>query len=211
MRIRNHPSSDVAFTDAVKAVQEQRHSRDTYARMETQGGFETAITPDLVAFLAVIDTAFLATANSAGQPYAQHRGGPKGFIRLVDQATLGFADYTGNRQYITTGNLRENDKAFLFLMDYALRRRVKLWGQARVVENDAALIESLTSEGYRARAEQAILFRVTAWDSNCAQYIPRKLDADEVALDLDELRTRIRALEVENDRLRAQFARTPQF
>jgi predicted pyridoxine 5'-phosphate oxidase superfamily flavin-nucleotide-binding protein len=201
----------VAFTDAVKAVQEQRHSRDTYARMETQGGFETAITPDLVAFLAVIDTAFLATANSAGQPYAQHRGGPKGFIRLVDQATLGFADYTGNRQYITTGNLRENDKAFLFLMDYALRRRVKLWGQARVVENDAALIESLTSEGYRARAEQAILFRVTAWDSNCAQYIPRKLDADEVALDLDELRTRIRALEVENDRLRAQFARTPQF
>jgi predicted pyridoxine 5'-phosphate oxidase superfamily flavin-nucleotide-binding protein len=207
---RNHPSSDVAFTDAVKTLQEQRHSRDIYARMEAHGGFETAITPNLIAFLAEIDTAFLATANSAGQPYAQHRGCPKGFIRLVDQSTLGFADYTGNRQYITTGNLRQNDKAFLFLMDYAHHRRVKLWGHARVVENDATLIANLLPDGYRARAKQVILFDVTAWDSNCPQRNPRKLNADEVALELGALRTRIRSLEVENDRMRDRLARIAQ-
>lgn len=210
MRTRNNPSSDVAFTDAVKAVQQRRHSRGIYARMESHGGFKTAITPDLVAFLAEIDTAYLATANGAGRPYVQHRGGPKGFIRLVDTVTLGFVDYTGNRQYITTGNLSQNDKAFLFLMDYAHRRRIELWGQARVVENDTALIASLMPERYRARAEQAILFQVAAWDINCPQHIPQKFDADKVALDMDELRTRIRSLEVENDRMRARLTRNLQ-
>lgn len=210
MTNRNHSSSDVAFNDAVKALQERRHSRDIYARMEARGGFETAIGPDLIAFLTEIDTAYLATASSSGQPYAQHRGGPKGFGRSVDRTTLGFADYTGNRQYIATGNLHRNDKAFLFLMDYAHLRRIKLWGRARVFEDDTASIVSLMPDGYRASAEQAILFQVAAWDSNCPQHIPRKLDADEVALDLDELRTRISSLEVENDRLRARLAPTLQ-
>jgi len=118
------PSSDVAFTDAVKAVQARRHSRAAFVRLEACGGFRTGVTPDLAVFLEGVDTAYLATASAAGQPYAQHRGGPKGFIHVLDEATLGFADFAGNRQYVTTGNLSENDRAFLFLMDYAHRRRI---------------------------------------------------------------------------------------
>ena len=122
------------------------------------------------------DSAYLATANSAGQPYIQHRGGPKGFIRVLDDKTLGFADFVGNRQYITTGNLAENDRAFLFLMDYAHRRRVKIWGKARVVENDAELLAKLMPEGYDARPQQPILLTIEAWDVNCPQHIPQKFD-----------------------------------
>ena len=116
---------------------------------------------------------YLATASADGQPYVQHRGGPPGFLRVVDERTLGFADFKGNRQYITTGNLAENGKAFIFIMDYAQRRRVKLWGRARVVEADAALLARLWPEGYEARPEQAILFEIEAWDTNCPQHIPQ--------------------------------------
>ena len=202
-----HPSSDVAFTEAVKAVQTERLSRPAYAKMEARGGFRTEITPDLTAFLAQVDTAYLATTNAAGQPYAQHRGGPKGFIRVVDPATLGFADYTGNRQYVTTGNLRENDRAFLFLMDYAHRRRIKLWGRARVEQGDAALIERLMPPDYPARPEQAILFRVEAWDMNCPQHIPQKFDAADVAATLEGMQQRVAAAEAEAARLRAELTR----
>jgi predicted pyridoxine 5'-phosphate oxidase superfamily flavin-nucleotide-binding protein len=132
------PSSDIAFTASVKSMQARRGSREAYARMEARGGFQTKITPDLVDFLTEVDTAYLATTNSAGQPYVQHRGGPKGFICALDETTLGFVDYAGNRQYITVGNLAENDQAFLFLMDYAHRRRIKIWGRARFVEADPA-------------------------------------------------------------------------
>ena len=138
------PSSDIAFSPTVKALQASRGSRAAYAKMEANDGFRTAIDEELVLFLAEVDTAYLATANASGQPYAQHRGGPKGFIRVVDEHTLGFADFMGNRQYVSTGNLAENDKAFLFLMDYAHRRRVKIWGRAWVVEGDAALTGLLT-------------------------------------------------------------------
>ena len=196
------PSSDIAFSPAVKQVQAARGSRAAYAKVEARGGFRTAITEDLAAFLAEVDTAYLATASAGGQPYAQHRGGPKGFIRVIDEHTLGFADYTGNRQYITTGNLAENGRAFLFLMDYANRRRIKLWGRARVVEGDAALIARLMPEGYRARPEQAILFTVEAWDSNCPQHIPQKFDADDVAVAIARFEQRIEALEAENAALR---------
>ena len=196
------PSSDIAFTPAVKAVQTRRRSRAAYAEREANGGFRTAIDESLVLFLAGVDTAFLATANAAGQPYAQHRGGPKGFIRVVDERTLGFVDYAGNRQYVTTGNLEENPKAFLFLMDYAHRRRIKLWGRARVVEGDEDLTRRLMPEGYRARAEQVILFEVEAWDVNCPQHIPQKLDAAEVARALAERQARIDSLEAENAALR---------
>ena len=199
----NRFSSDVAFTAAVKAVQSRRHSRDAYARLEAQGGFQTAITPDLVAFLAEVDTAYLATSNASGQPYAQHRGGPRGFIRVVDDTTLGFVDYAGNRQYVTTGNLAENDRAFLFLMDYAHRRRIKIWGRARVVEGDPALVRRLMPEGYRARPEQVVLLQVEAWDVNCPQHIPQKLDAGEVAATVQALQERVATLEAENARLRA--------
>jgi predicted pyridoxine 5'-phosphate oxidase superfamily flavin-nucleotide-binding protein len=200
-----HSTSDIAFTPAVKALQAKRGSRAAYARMEARGGFRTAIDETLAGFLAEVDTAYLATASADGQPYAQHRGGPKGFIRVVDDHTIGFADFAGNRQYISTGNLAENPRAFLFLMDYAHRRRVKLWGRARVVEGDAALEAKLMPEGYHARAEQVILFTVEAWDSNCPSHIPLKLDGAEVASAMERLRDRIAALEADNARLRQQL------
>jgi predicted pyridoxine 5'-phosphate oxidase superfamily flavin-nucleotide-binding protein len=202
----NHPSSDIAFTAAVKAVQTRRRSREIYAKVEARGGFRTAITPDLVDFLAGVDTAYLATASADGQPYAQHRGGPKGFIRVVDDHTIGFVDFAGNRQYISTGNLAENDRAFLFLMDYARRRRIKLWGRARVVENDTALQAQLMSEGYSARPEQVILFAIDAWDTNCAQHIPQKFDGGDVAAAISRMQERIAELEAENTKLRQQIS-----
>lgn len=197
------PSSDIAFTPSVKAVQDRKGSRATYAKMEARGGFRTTITPELVAFLAEIDTAYLATASAEGQPYAQHRGGPKGFIRVLDERTLGFADYRGNRQFITAGNLAENDRVFLFLMDYANLRRVKIWGRARIVEDDSGLIGSLMPEGYEARPEQAVLIAVDAWDVNCPQHIPQKLNGTDVADAISRLQARIAALEEENAFLRA--------
>ena len=200
------PSSDVAFTEAVKAVQARRHSRGMFERLEARGGFRTGITPDLAGFLEGVDTAYLATASAAGQPYAQHRGGPKGFIRVLDGATLGFADFAGNRQYVTTGNLSENDRAFLFLMDYAHRRRIKLWGRARAVEGDEALLARVMPQDYPARPEQVILFTVEAWDVNCPQHIPQKPDAAEVADALQGLQSRLDAAEAENARLRAELA-----
>ena len=199
------PASDIAFTPTVKAIQTERGSRAAYAKMEERGGFRTAISDDLVAFLAEVDTAYFATSSASGQPYAQHRGGPKGVLRVVDNHTIGFADYTGNQQYITTGNLVENAKAFLFLMDYAHRRRIKVWGRARVVSNNPALLAQLMPEGYRARPLQVILFEVDAWDSNCPQHIPQKLDAAEVAEAVARLEAQIADLKAENAKLRARL------
>lgn len=199
------PSSDIAFTPRIKAIQAERGSRANYARMEERGGFRTELSEDLTQFLSGVDTAYLATANAAGQPYAQHRGGPKGFIRIVGPKTLAFADYKGNRQFITTGNLAENDKAFLFLMDYAHRRRVKLWGRARV-SDDARIISELMPGDYAAKPEQAILFEVEAWDINCPQHIPQKIDASDVERVVRELQARIAALEEENMALRARHS-----
>lgn len=191
--------SDIVFSPGVKAAQQARGSRAGNAAR----GFRSILTEDLRAFIAGIDTAYLATASAAGQPYAQHRGGPKGFLRVLDDRTIGFADYAGNRQYVTLGNLEENPRAFLFLMDYAQRRRVKLWGRARVVEDDPALLARLMPEGYRARPERAILFAVEAWDANCPQHIPPKLDAADVEAVVGQLQARIAALEAENAALRA--------
>lgn len=200
-----HPPSDVAFTPSVKAEQERRGSRAAYARMERGDGWETRVTPDLAAFLAERDSLYLGTASAAGQPYIQHRGGPPGFVRVLDEHSLGFADYGGNRQYITLGNLAENDRAFLFFMDYELRRRIKVWGRARVVEGDADLLARLAPERSGPRAERAIVFDVEAWDVNCPKHIPQKLDAAAVKAALEERESRIRALEEENRRLRALF------
>ncbi len=200
------PSSDIAFTPAVKALQAERGSRGSYTAMEERGGFRTGITEDLKQFLAQVDTAYLATSNEDGQPYAQHRGGPKGFIRVVDEHTLGFADFAGNRQYVTAGNLAGNDKAFLFLMDYAHRRRIKIWGRARVVRDDPALLTQLMPEAYKARPEQVILFEVVAWDVNCPQHIPQKFDADDVAAALARLEEKIAALQAENTGLKRALA-----
>lgn len=194
-------SSDIAFTPAVKAIQTDRGSRAAYAKMEARGGFRTDVDETLIAFLAQVDTAYLASANASGQPYAQHRGGPKGFIRVLGPRTLGWADYEGNRQYISTGNLAENDKAFLFLMDYAHKRRIKLWGRARV-SDEPATIAQLMPAGYRAQGEQAMLFEIDAWDVNCPQHIPQKIDIADVESALAGLHARIAELEAENASLR---------
>lgn len=198
------PSSNIAFLPTIKAIQVERGSRDAYAKIEARGGFRTTITEDLADLLAGIDTAYLATANTQGQPYAQHRSGPKGFLRVIDDRTIGFADYTGNRQYISTGNLAENDKAFLFLMDYAQRRRIKIWGRARVT-SDAATIANFMPEGYRARPERAILFEIEAWDVNCPQHIPQRIAAADVQTTVDRLHARIAELETENAAMRERL------
>lgn len=199
-------ASDIAFTPAVKAIQARRGSRAAYARMEERAGWSTTITPDLAAFIASQTSAFLGTANAAGQPYVQHRGGPPGFLRVQDERTIAFAEYLGNRQFITQGNLAENPKAHLFLIDYATRRRVKLWGTARVVD-DPALVECLLMPDGKAASEQAIVFRVSAWDANCPRHIPRRLDEADVAATLAARDRRIAELEAEiarRDRLPVQ-------
>lgn len=200
----SHPtySSDVAFTPSVKTVQSRKGSRNTYERVEANGGWRTRLTPDLAAFVEAQTSVFLGTASRDGQPYIQHRGGPAGFLKVLDDTTIGFADYTGNRQYITTGNLAENARAYLFLIDYAHRRRVKIWGTARVVEDDPELVGRLMPDAYRARGEQAILFSVSAWDMNCPQHIPQRFEAADVAAALSERDRRIAALEAEIAMLR---------
>src|SRR3954453_6630767 len=198
--------SDVAFTPAVKAIQEQNGSRESYARMEMGRGWRTTVTPDLAAFLADLDMFYLGTANSHGQPYIQYRGGPPGFLKVINDHTLGFADFGGNQQYVTLGNLSENPRAFLFLMDYAHSRRIKVWGNARVVEGDVALLEMLRDRDYPGEAERAILFVIEAWDVNCPQHIHRRFSERQVAPVIEGLKARIAELEAEVARLQS----TPQ-
>lgn len=196
-------ASDVAFTPSVKAIQSRKGSRSTYARMESQSGWATAISDALAEFIAGQTSVFLATANTQGQPYIQHRGGPPGFLQVLDEHTIGFANFNGNRQFISWGNLAENPKAHLFLIDYTTRQRVKLWGTARVVEDDKELIERLMPANYRAKSEQAILFTVNAWDANCPQHIPQRLEASDVAQALQGRDQKIAELEAEIRRLKA--------
>ena len=199
-------NSDIVFTPAARRAQAERGSARAYEK-RIAAGFPDRVTDDLAAFIAELDTAFLATVSTAGAPYIQHRGGPKGFIKVLDDKTLGFADYAGNRQYITISNLTDNDRAYLFLLDFARRRRIKLWGRARVVEDDPALLARLADPGYRARPERAILFTVEAWDVNCSQHITARFTEDEVAQATAPLLQRIAALEAENAQLRAAASR----
>ena len=195
--------SDVAFTPAVKAIQSRKGSRSAYARMEQGRGWQTEVTPDLRVWLANLNSFYLATANAQGQPYIQHRGGPAGFLKVLDAHTLAFADFKGNRQYISSGNLAENPLAFLFTMDYARRQRIKLWGRARVVEHDEALLQRLADPGYEAQPEQAVVFELSAWDANCPQHIPQKFDGADVEQALRTRDARIQSLEQELAQLRA--------
>jgi uncharacterized protein len=208
MSDRHTYSSDVAFTPAVKAIQTRKGSRAGYAEVEQNGGWRTEIDERLAAFLANTNSFYMATATADGQPYIQHRGGPKGFIKVLDKHTIAFADYSGNRQFLTQGNLSENNKAHIFIMDYAHRRRVKIWGEARVIEDDPALTQSLMPKGYRARPEQVIVFKISAWDTNCPQHIPQKFDAADVAQAMSEAAAKIAALEAEIARLKAEAATT---
>lgn len=189
--------SDVAFTPAVKAQQERLGSRHGYARMEEKGGWSDQITPDLEEFLARRDSFYFGTANADGQPYIQHRGGFPGFLKVVDERTLAFADYSGNRQYISVGNLTENDKAFIFLMDYPNQRRIKIWGRARFVEDDEALLDRLLDPEYRGRPERAIVFEVEAWDVNCPQHIRQRFTEEDIAPVLEKAKARIQELEAQ--------------
>ncbi|MDX1709669.1 MAG: pyridoxamine 5'-phosphate oxidase family protein [Rhodovibrionaceae bacterium] len=197
-------SSDIAFTPTVKALQAERGSRRAYARLEEKGGWATTITDELAEFLAEADSVYLASANGEGQPYIQHRGGPPGFLRVLDERTLGFADFTGNRQYISTGNFSDNPKAFLFVMDYMNRRRVKIWGTAKVVATDEALMRALALPDYDARVEQAIVFTVAAWDVNCPKHIPVKIPAELVARTTAAYEARIAELEAQVAELKGE-------
>jgi hypothetical protein len=190
-------SSDVAFTPAVKAIQARKGSRAAYLHVEARGGWRTEVDGNLAAFLSEANSLYFASASADGRPYIQHRGGPKGFVKVLDRNTLAFADYSGNRQYITQGNLSENPRAYIFLTDYAHRRRMKIWGEARVVDDDPALLQSLMPQGYKAHPEQVILFRISAWDTNCPQHIPQKFDAADVAAALASRDARIAELEAE--------------
>lgn len=194
-------ASDVAFSDSVKAVQARLGSRAGYAKMEQGKGWATAITPELAAFIGAQTSAFLASASAAGQPYLQHRGGPPGFLQVLDPTTTGFADLRGNRQYITAGNLAENPRVLLFLIDYAHQQRVKLWGEARVVDDDPALLARLAAAAPDGRAERAIVITVSAWDANCPQHIPQRFEAADVEAALAARDRRIAELEARLARL----------
>ncbi len=205
----DHASScDVAFSPTVRAVQALKGSRDAYAKLEARGGWATRITPELAGFISAQRSVFLATASADGQPYIQHRGGPPGFLRVVDETTIAFVDFSGNRQYISTGNLVDNPKAQLFLIDYASQRRVKIWGEARIVMDDAELIERLRSPDYKARPEQALIFKVRAWDANCPQHIPQRFEAGDVARILAARDAEIEALRADVARLQTALAAT---
>ena len=198
-------ASDVAFTPAVKSIQTRKGSREGYAHAE-QRGWRTEVDENLAAFLADANSFYFATASGDGQPYIQHRGGPKGFLKVLDKQTLAFTDYAGNRQYITQGNLSENPKAYIFVMDYAHRRRVKIWGEARVVDDDPALLAKLMPEGYKARGERVIVMTVRAWDVNCPKHIPQRFEAADVAAALQERDERIQQLEAQVAELKREAA-----
>ncbi len=190
-----HSTSDIAFTPAVKRVQERKGSRKGYAKMEEKGGWRDTITEDLARFIDRRDSFYLGTASADGQPYIQHRGGKPGFLKVLDERTLAFADFKGNRQYITTGNLAENDKAYIFLMDYPNRRRIKIWGRARVIDDDAEILARLADPDYEGVPEQAVVFEVAAWDVNCPQHITPRFTEQEVAEIVAPLKRRIIDLE----------------
>lgn len=187
--------SDVAFTDSVKAIQTAKGSREAYAKVERGRGWQTTITPELRQFVSQLDMFYLGTANSQGQPYIQYRGGAPGFLKVLDEQTLGFADFKGNRQYITLGNLAENPKAFIFLMDYASSRRIKMWGTAHVVENNPDILQRLRDPEYPGQVERAIVFSVEAWDVNCPQHIHQRFSRRQIAPVIEQLQEKIREYE----------------
>jgi hypothetical protein len=197
--------SDIAFTPSVKTEQEKRGSRDGYLKMVAKRDWRDTVSDDLKTFIAERDSFYLATSSKDGQPYIQHRGGPKGFLRVLDENTLAFADYSGNKQYISVGNLAENDRAHIFLMDYANRRRIKIWGTAKIVEDDAELLARLMPDGYKARPERVFVFTITAWDVNCPQHIVPRYDEELVRQVTDKLTRRVAELEAENERLSQQL------
>ena len=200
------PISDIAFTPSVKGAQQKRGSRAAYAKMEQRGGWHDVITPALEEFIAEREFFYLGTANAEGQPYIQHRGGPKGFLKVLDEKTLAMADYAGNAQYISVGNLAENDKAFIFLMDYPNQHRIKIWGTAEFIENDPALLDRVIDRDYQARPQRVFVFHLEAWDVNCTQHIQQRFTVEEMQPIIQRLHDRIGELEAHNAKLASQLA-----
>ena len=199
------PISDIAFTPSVKAAQQERGSRAAYAKMERRGGWHDVITPELEEFIAERESFYLGTASAEGQPYIQHRGGPKGFLKVLDEKTLAMADYAGNAQYISIGNLAENDKAFIFLMDYPHQSRIKIWGTAEFIENDPALLDRVIDRDYQARPQRVFVFHLKAWDVNCTQHIQQRFTVEETQSIIQRLHDRIGELEAHNAKLESQL------
>ncbi|MEM7019123.1 MAG: pyridoxamine 5'-phosphate oxidase family protein [Pseudomonadota bacterium] len=197
---------DIAFSNTVKAIQARKGSRDVYVNMAQRGNWSNEINDELRAFIGQQQSIYLGTVGSNGQPYIQHRGGPPGFLQVLDNRTIAFADFKGNRQYISQGNLQDNPKAFLFLMDYSIPRRLKIWGEARVIEDDKALIQQLMPAGYRAKPEQVILFTVNLWDFNCRQHISLRFDKANVNQAIETRDRRIQELEATIAQLKKQRA-----
>lgn len=202
MATRLQYTSDIAFTPTVKAIQARKGSRQGYARMEQGGSWESSISTELQKFIASQTSFYMATVNADGQPYIQHRGGPAGFLRVLDERTLAFVDFSGNKQFISQGNLSENPKIHLFLMDYARRQRIKIWGEAKVIEAATDLLAKLMPADYQAKPEQVVLVTVAAWDANCPQHIPVRWNAGDVEEALKAKDQRIRELEASLARLR---------
>lgn len=192
--MRQFPSN-VAYTPAVKSIQKRKGSRASYARVEQGEGWQTEVTPELAGVLSEMDMFYLGTANAEGQPYIQYRGGSPGFLKVLDEKTLAFADFGGNRQYITLGNLSENPRAFLFLMDYSNSQRVKVWGTARIVEDDAELLNQVRDPNYPGKVERTIVFTIEAWDVNCPQHIHKRYSQRQIKPVIEALQNRIADLE----------------
>jgi uncharacterized protein len=195
--------SEIAFTPAVKAVQEKMGSRQSYERFVANSPENNTITPDLSQFISSMEGFYLGTVTANGYPYIQFRGGRAGFLKILDERTLGFADYRGNVQYISVGNLSENDHAFLFLMDYRNRRRLKLIGHARVIDNDPIMLAQVQDADYPATVERIILFEIEGWDWNCPQHIPIRYSQLEVDQITNPLRDRIVDLEAQIAQMRS--------
>jgi predicted pyridoxine 5'-phosphate oxidase superfamily flavin-nucleotide-binding protein len=192
-----HRFAELAFTPAVRAAQVREGSRDAYRKLEEGEPHHDRLGPAEAAFLAARDSFYLASVGETGWPYVQHRGGPPGFLKVLDERTIGFADFRGNRQHVSVGNLGGDDRVSLILVDYPNRRRLKILGRARIAEPDGEpeTVARLEVPGYRAKVERGIVVAVEAFDWNCPQHITPRYTAAEVAEAVAPLRARVAELE----------------
>lgn len=190
-----HRYREIAFTDAVRAVQEELGSAAMNAEQAVRGAENDRLGVAEVVFLTGRDSFYLASLSETGWPYVQHRGGPKGFVRVLDETTIGWAEFAGNRQYVTTGNLRGSDRVSLFFMDYARQRRLKLFGHASLIGPGDPRFATLAVEGYRARVERGMVVRLAGFDWNCPQHIPPRFSVAEVEAATRAMMARIEELE----------------
>jgi predicted pyridoxine 5'-phosphate oxidase superfamily flavin-nucleotide-binding protein len=199
-----HRFSEIVFTDSVKKVQETQGSRDGYAKWQGGEDRNETLGPEEAAFIAARDSFYMATVSETGWPYVQHRGGPVGFLRVLDEKTIGFADFRGNRQYVSVGNLAKDDRVSLFLMDYPNKKRLKLLGRVRLVEpGETEVLDKLDLADYRARVERGFVVSIEAFDWNCPQHITPRLTLEELEPQLAPFRDELARLKAENERLKA--------